>query len=101
LLFLSSEFVEARLYRGEVSDCWGHDKQYLVLAVRYAVMLRPRTAKRSRRALFNLSSIKISSCLSAGTKAASAGSPRAGPRLYPRCAVNQWMSRASVTLWRQ
>jgi hypothetical protein len=34
LLFLSSELVEARLYRGEVFDCWGHDKPYLALAVR-------------------------------------------------------------------
>jgi hypothetical protein len=33
LLFLSSEFVEARLNRGEVFNCWGHDKPYLALAV--------------------------------------------------------------------
>ena len=80
LLFLSSELVEPRLDRGEVSDCWGHDKPYLALAVRYAVMFRPWTAKSSRRALSNLSSIKISSCLPAETKAATASSdlPRNG-----------------------
>ena len=74
LLFLPSELVEARLNRGEVFYCWGHDKPYLALAVRYAVMFRPRTAKSSGRARSNLSSIKISSYLSAGTKAATAGS---------------------------
>ena len=33
LLFLSSELLEARLNRGEVFNCWGHDKPDLALAV--------------------------------------------------------------------